>query len=224
MYLSRIVLLTRLNNAIILLLSLHNPQLRRKSDKPFHQSKLYSSQYLKIYLSHKKLLSSLRINLYRCSGPTVCGIKLLQPAPNMQAPALPTYSKQQGGRLASSDKTCEYANGWLFLLHVLLNFHDSHGTRMSVAHLRYYFLIFIAVCNFFRMWCFIVYDYRTDWFFILRCAIAGLFEKDKLVFSFMLCAEIMRTAGDIEATEWNYFLRGSAGMDTVSNNQRLLRY
>lgn len=46
--------------------------------------------------------------------------------------------------------------------------------------------------------------------------VSGLFEKDKLVFSFMLCSEIMRTAGDIDMDEWNFFLRGAAGMDTVS--------
>ena len=38
-----------------------------------------------------------------------------------------------------------------------------------------------------------------------------MFEKDKLVFSFMLCAEIMKAAGDINLDEWNFFLRG-AGM------------
>ncbi len=44
----------------------------------------------------------------------------------------------------------------------------------------------------------------------------GLFEKHKLVFSFMLCADIMRQAGDITDAEWNYFLRGAAGVDKVS--------
>lgn len=46
----------------------------------------------------------------------------------------------------------------------------------------------------------------------------GLFEKDKLVFSFILCAEIMKTAGKITDEEWNYFLRGTAGMDRVSKS------
>lgn len=32
----------------------------------------------------------------------------------------------------------------------------------------------------------------------------------------MLCSEIMRTAGDIVLDEWNFFLRGAAGMDTVT--------
>ena len=43
----------------------------------------------------------------------------------------------------------------------------------------------------------------------------GLFEKDKLVFSFMLCGEIMRQAGLISDTEWNLFLRGTSGVEKV---------
>ena len=45
----------------------------------------------------------------------------------------------------------------------------------------------------------------------------GLFEKDKLVFSFMLCGEIMRQAGHISDTEWNFFLRGPPGTEKVYN-------
>ncbi|KAL9959258.1 hypothetical protein ACROYT_G032565 [Oculina patagonica] len=41
----------------------------------------------------------------------------------------------------------------------------------------------------------------------------GLFEKDKLVFSFMLCGEIMRQREDISDAEWNFFLRGSGSLD-----------
>lgn len=41
----------------------------------------------------------------------------------------------------------------------------------------------------------------------------ALFEKDKLVFSFMLCIEIMRQDGKVSDDEWNFFLRGAAGMD-----------
>ena len=43
----------------------------------------------------------------------------------------------------------------------------------------------------------------------------GLFEQHKLVFSFMLCGEIMRQRDDILDTEWNFFLRGSGGLDKV---------
>lgn len=41
----------------------------------------------------------------------------------------------------------------------------------------------------------------------------GLFEKDKLVFSFMQCVEIMKLEGRIKSDEWILFLRGTAGMD-----------
>ncbi|XP_062603884.1 dynein axonemal heavy chain 6-like [Saccostrea cucullata] len=41
----------------------------------------------------------------------------------------------------------------------------------------------------------------------------GLFEKDKLVFSFMMCVEIMKQEEKITPAEWNFFLRGAAGMD-----------
>ncbi|KAE8631104.1 hypothetical protein XENTR_v10001083 [Xenopus tropicalis] len=41
----------------------------------------------------------------------------------------------------------------------------------------------------------------------------GLFEQHKLIYSFMLCVEIMRHKGEISETEWNFFLRGAAGLD-----------
>ncbi|KAM4706665.1 dynein axonemal heavy chain 6 [Discoglossus pictus] len=41
----------------------------------------------------------------------------------------------------------------------------------------------------------------------------GLFEKHKLIYSFMLCIEIMRQKGEITDFEWNFFLRGAAGLD-----------
>ena len=52
---------------------------------------------------------------------------------------------------------------------------------------------------------------------VYRNVARGLFEKDKLVFSFMLCSEIMKTRNQIDADEWNFFLRGAAGMDRVSS-------
>ncbi|KAI8731251.1 dynein heavy chain 6, axonemal isoform X3, partial [Biomphalaria glabrata] len=39
----------------------------------------------------------------------------------------------------------------------------------------------------------------------------GLFEKHKLVFSFLLCSEIMKTEGEITPLEWNFFLPGPIG-------------
>uniref|UniRef100_A0A8C5LU47 Dynein axonemal heavy chain 6 n=1 Tax=Leptobrachium leishanense TaxID=445787 RepID=A0A8C5LU47_9ANUR len=41
----------------------------------------------------------------------------------------------------------------------------------------------------------------------------GLFEQHKLIYSFMLCIEIMRQKGEISEAEWNFFLRGAAGLD-----------
>lgn len=43
----------------------------------------------------------------------------------------------------------------------------------------------------------------------------GLFEQHKLIYSFMLCVEIMRQQGQLTEAEWNFFLRGSAGMEKV---------
>jgi len=41
----------------------------------------------------------------------------------------------------------------------------------------------------------------------------GLFEKDKLVFSFMLCTDVMRSRDAISEEEWNFFLRGGVGVE-----------
>uniref|UniRef100_A0A8B7WIF1 Dynein heavy chain 6, axonemal n=1 Tax=Castor canadensis TaxID=51338 RepID=A0A8B7WIF1_CASCN len=41
----------------------------------------------------------------------------------------------------------------------------------------------------------------------------GLFEQHKLIYSFMLCVEIMRQQDTLTDAEWNFFLRGSAGLE-----------
>nr|KAF6328674.1 dynein axonemal heavy chain 6 [Pipistrellus kuhlii] len=41
----------------------------------------------------------------------------------------------------------------------------------------------------------------------------GLFEQHKLIYSFMLCIEIMRQQGSLTDAEWNFFLRGSSGLE-----------
>lgn len=43
----------------------------------------------------------------------------------------------------------------------------------------------------------------------------GLFEQHKLIYSFMLCVDIMRKHEQLTEAEWNFFLRGSAGMEKV---------
>ena len=44
----------------------------------------------------------------------------------------------------------------------------------------------------------------------------GLFEQHKLIYSFMLCVEIMRQSGEISDGEWQHFLRGAASLEKVS--------
>ena len=46
---------------------------------------------------------------------------------------------------------------------------------------------------------------------------SGLFEKDKLVFSFLLCAEILKLEGAIDEAEWNFLLRGGLITDQVTS-------
>uniref|UniRef100_A0A8C0KKM0 Dynein axonemal heavy chain 6 n=1 Tax=Canis lupus dingo TaxID=286419 RepID=A0A8C0KKM0_CANLU len=41
----------------------------------------------------------------------------------------------------------------------------------------------------------------------------GLFEQHKLIYSFLLCVEIMRQQESMTDAEWNFFLRGSAGLE-----------
>lgn len=50
-------------------------------------------------------------------------------------------------------------------------------------------------------------------FAIYRNVARGLFERHKLIFSFMVCVDIMKQHGNIMDNEWNYFLRGASGMD-----------
>jgi dynein heavy chain len=47
---------------------------------------------------------------------------------------------------------------------------------------------------------------------------SGLFEKDKLVFSFLLCAEILKLEGLINGIEWNYLLRGGLITEQVKRD------
>lgn len=39
----------------------------------------------------------------------------------------------------------------------------------------------------------------------------GLFERHKLIFSFMLCIDILKQAGEIMESQWNFLLRGPIG-------------
>lgn len=43
----------------------------------------------------------------------------------------------------------------------------------------------------------------------------GLFEQHKLLYSFMLCVEVMRQRGQISDAEWRHFQKGSASLEKV---------
>lgn len=45
----------------------------------------------------------------------------------------------------------------------------------------------------------------------------GLFERHKLIFSFMLCARIYKEAGIINELQWNFLLRGPVSVGMVSH-------
>ena len=54
----------------------------------------------------------------------------------------------------------------------------------------------------------------------LSLSLRGLFKEHKIVFSFMLCVDIMRQAGLISDSEWNFFLRGAAGVEKVKEREK----
>jgi dynein heavy chain, axonemal len=49
----------------------------------------------------------------------------------------------------------------------------------------------------------------TESFYLNICR--GLFEKDKLLYSFMIATKIQIYEGEINDLEWNFFLRGGSG-------------
>lgn len=52
----------------------------------------------------------------------------------------------------------------------------------------------------------------------------GLFEQHKLIYSLMLCVEVMKQQDKISDAEWQYFLRGAASLEKVrgENKERKL--
>lgn len=46
----------------------------------------------------------------------------------------------------------------------------------------------------------------------------GLFEHHKLIYSVMLCVDVMKERDEISEAEWQYFLRGGSSMEKVSRD------
>lgn len=46
----------------------------------------------------------------------------------------------------------------------------------------------------------------------------GLFEHHKLIYSVMLCVDVMKERDEISDAEWQYFLRGAASLEKVSGD------
>lgn len=57
----------------------------------------------------------------------------------------------------------------------------------------------------------------TSAFYVNICR--GLFEKDKLMFSFLNTSSILRKAGLIDMTEWSFFLRGTTNKYPEKENK-----
>ena len=49
-------------------------------------------------------------------------------------------------------------------------------------------------------------------YFVYLTVSRGLFGEHRLIYSFLICASIMRHAGDIPFSEWNFLLRGAGAM------------
>jgi dynein heavy chain len=57
-------------------------------------------------------------------------------------------------------------------------------------------------------------DLNDEFTYLLFCNICtSLFEKDKFLFSFLLCVKLLQERGQLNAAEWRFFMIGKADVE-----------
>ncbi|KAK9828903.1 hypothetical protein WJX72_002692 [[Myrmecia] bisecta] len=99
--------------------------------------------------------------------------------------------------LASIDPMYQYSLPWFINLFVAsvaaAAKSDSVDERLSLVHDHFTYALYCNVCR-------------------------SLFEKDKLLFAFLLCSRIMESKGAIDSEEWRFLLTGGLGDANATPN------